>query len=524
MNTEAAANPLTLPGGRRQLPQIQWLRGLAATVVMLYHTAAYRHLMFHDDSLLSWFGPPLGYYGVALFFAISGYLMSVAIRAQTPVIFLAHRIARIYPIYILASLAAYGLIEAFGPHVSYGVEALPLMPVPELAPYLYLRIEWTLIFEIGFYVALFAVAVLGQARHIARIALAWLGVMVVISLVSPDEGARVLMPVYQMLTVSTCVPMAGGLLLPFLAQRRVPRLLLLAGAVLPWCLAERYAQNYDASRWIFGISAVFSLWTLMSLPENARLLRNSRTSRLFARWGDYSYGLYLCHVAVISLVYKQLADLPKWQLWAVSVLLAIVTAVGLGWCDLALYARLKRGLRSVNSVGLRRAVLAYVAVYAIASLYGSERYFVRDWNLRQGRNLAELVEKAGTVTDPASAERAAAAAGFEQDTALVGHLDKVGWNGEAQRLYIDLWVVNARSRWRPVRVALFRAGQLVGVDFPTYTRKDVSQSLYLGRRTETGMHFNREEALCDPRPIVAIALTGDRRYSVLPGFQPPSCP
>ena len=63
-----------------------------------------------------------GLIGVAVFFAISGLLMADLIQRTDPWRFLAHRVVRIYPIYLLAvsvSVPIIGFlgIRKFGPHV-----------------------------------------------------------------------------------------------------------------------------------------------------------------------------------------------------------------------------------------------------------------------------------------------------------------------------------------------------------------------------------------------------------------------
>lgn len=111
---------------RQEIRSLTGLRGLAAVFVMLYHfTGAGRS---SDEPMLS--GPQFlshGYLSVDLFFVLSGFVMALTYRrmfveaSRTGVrgtlvalpVFLGHRIARIYPLYIVMTLLA-AVVHAFG--------------------------------------------------------------------------------------------------------------------------------------------------------------------------------------------------------------------------------------------------------------------------------------------------------------------------------------------------------------------------------------------------------------------------
>ncbi len=99
MTNDAAAQ-----SERQTLDSIQALRGIAASLVVLYHTAvverAYGHSSFQPLSPFHFFGAE----GVDLFFVISGFIIvwtsfdSFEKPSAIPK-YLARRVARIFPLY-----------------------------------------------------------------------------------------------------------------------------------------------------------------------------------------------------------------------------------------------------------------------------------------------------------------------------------------------------------------------------------------------------------------------------------------
>jgi peptidoglycan/LPS O-acetylase OafA/YrhL len=84
---------------------LQYLRAIAALAVMLFHAAHYVH-GYLGPGLYDVFHHFLGLYGVAIFFALSGYLMAILAGKQSAHHFLASRIARIYPAMWIATAVA----------------------------------------------------------------------------------------------------------------------------------------------------------------------------------------------------------------------------------------------------------------------------------------------------------------------------------------------------------------------------------------------------------------------------------
>lgn len=155
------------------LINLQLLRFLAASLVVLYHTSKYLPRLDEPLFVLFAFGSATGFAGVDLFFLISGFIMAYTTQGKFGAVhgweFARRRIARIYsgywPFFLLA-LAVF--LRARPEHFeeSHLVASFFLWPQP--LNHNLLEISWTLSFEMYFYL-LFALLVwmLPPARRLA---------------------------------------------------------------------------------------------------------------------------------------------------------------------------------------------------------------------------------------------------------------------------------------------------------------------------------------------------------------------
>ncbi len=164
---------------------LQVFRGLAALLVVYHHTNYEVVEMFGDNWLRSLFD--LGDAGVQFFFVLSGFIIYYVHRSDIgqPAQarrFLIKRIIRIYPIYILVTLALtpfWAFIPGFGawyhkelmPFI-YSILLIPQDHVPHLG------VAWTLTHEVLFYL-LFALAVLSRRVGVVVLATWFLAIAVV---------------------------------------------------------------------------------------------------------------------------------------------------------------------------------------------------------------------------------------------------------------------------------------------------------------------------------------------------------
>jgi exopolysaccharide production protein ExoZ len=144
--------------GAQDLLSIQYLRGLAALMVVFFHALQF-------PGFVAAVPTTVGIAGVDIFFVISGFVMTIvtSAKAYTPIQFLTRRIARVVPLYwFYTSLTAAILLTApsvFRTSVfTLNHFILSLLFIPNenpgepgsLAPMV--KIGWTLDFEMLFYV------------------------------------------------------------------------------------------------------------------------------------------------------------------------------------------------------------------------------------------------------------------------------------------------------------------------------------------------------------------------------------
>ena len=340
---------------------IQCLRGLAALFVALYHASAFSVAHFGDSGWVVALDGRFGLVGVAVFFSISGLLMADLIQRTDPWRFLAHRIVRIYPTYLLAVAVWLAIvvllgIGKIGPHVF----SLMLVPVGPRA--YYLSVEWTLVFECTYYVALFLVALIGWRRYLNRIVLVWIALIGAAPLFI-GWSDNLYYPFYSIWLAPANVAFAGGLLIRWIAGKiRIP----VGTGILALCiLMVALPANPMIARWAAGAVA-----TLLVL-DAVRIKVPQRALLGLPRLGDWSYALYLCHVPCILVVYYLWpSSSGVGAAWFSAMATAIVVSAGFGMLDVRMYRYLKNAVDNAGEERRQRNVNIYAGAFVIASLIG----------------------------------------------------------------------------------------------------------------------------------------------------------
>lgn len=339
---------------------VQWLRAAAALFVVLLHASYYLAQEVGDERFLGVFSGEFGILGVAIFFAISGALMADILKTTTPGQFLVHRLIRIYP---LATILAILLPFLVTGRLSVDLRALSLVPIGENGNYR-LSVEWTLVFELFYYVVLFALALLGGARRVELFAALWLALVAVAVLFAGSLSQVVLTPnVLEMPFMAANAAFAGGLLIPWLVRRNAFQPAL---AVVAFTLAAlSLSVDLAAGRLLGAVAAV--IFVGLAVAEGNRDVPDNAATRLATRLGDWSYALYLSHVPVLLVVFR-LVDASPPVLWALGIGAAILVSVPLGMLDLKLYRFLRRRSDRSTPDSFRRWALIYAATYAVVAV------------------------------------------------------------------------------------------------------------------------------------------------------------
>ena len=291
-------SPVARPAAPNVILPIQYLRGIAALMVVWFHAAD--QLPGVNALIPNTFGNS----GVDLFFVISGFIMVVTTQGATisPFEFMRRRIIRVVPLYWMLTVAMVGaalmapslfrtlivtplaLVESllFIPHYS---NSFPAMAWPLLVP------GWTLNFEMFFYLV-FALALALPARwRLAALAAVFASLVVAGVALGPFDNAAA--TVYTSLIMLEFV--SGAVIGTWWLRRRAdpPRvasaLMIVAGFAL---LLVRNA-------------APLGTWTQMI---GAVLVVSGALNAAFAGWrmpvlralGDSSYSLYLTHIFALG--------------------------------------------------------------------------------------------------------------------------------------------------------------------------------------------------------------------------------
>ena len=340
---------------------LQVLRGLAALMVVLYHLQHYAGAIGENPQTWCRFFDVHFSYGAWFFFVLSGFLMAYLIDTGYEW-FLPRRLLRIYPTYLLAvMLVVFAKAVVFdsvtSPYLARAVSLLPFGARAGGKAIAYpLGVEWTLIFEVFFYLVCSCFAVGWLRRLFLPFLLAW-GVSIVAAewlfrgsawyVLSAHESA--LLPSIQHIGLSAFNQLfiAGGI--SYYVYKRIGRISL-GGAVGLGVVAA--AAFYGFDRWpampaalrlsLMGLSFGLVIF-LVCVWERSRPGRTQPS--WLERFGDCSYALYLLHVPVITVLFYVVRYALHYPINNAICLLALVASLVVGWyygkVDLFLHHSLK---------------------------------------------------------------------------------------------------------------------------------------------------------------------------------------
>jgi exopolysaccharide production protein ExoZ len=330
---------------RRTILPIQYLRAVAALLVVWHHTTALNGLT------LQHYTSRFGTAGVDVFFAISGFVMVLTCtgRKVAPLDFLRHRLIRIAPIYWALTLVMV-LLAVLPPHVFGGLQPTPrstvlsLLFVPhysdtrpaEIWPLLVPG--WTLNFEMLFYL-LFAASLLAQQRATRVLVASCVALVGIGQVFGPFDGAMA-----RSYTSPLLLEFAGGAVVARLWQRgwlapAAPQALLavVAGAgLLLLGPTEHGSWARQIGSWLVLAACLCLAW--------------HRRWPALAALGNASYSIYLTHVftlAAVTVVAARIGLPANLAGATAAMVLAMSACTGVGlvvyrWVELPLTSLMRR--------------------------------------------------------------------------------------------------------------------------------------------------------------------------------------
>jgi peptidoglycan/LPS O-acetylase OafA/YrhL len=298
--THQSAPPLETvarPPAQRRLRDLDSLRGIAASCVLLFHFS------YLDDFWHQW---PVqvrwGHYGVELFFVISGFVIFMTLEKSTGVTeFLISRVTRLYPAYWCAVLLTSGSLLILNwpkaPTLVAVVANLTMlqsfMQVVSIDPS-----YWTLTIELIFYVSIVAwyrLRIAGLQR-IEWYALGWIVTAATLRTILIERHTTVtgiftspiLLYYGQFFIIGICLYRrhSGGF-------SPITLFTLLAACAMSLFGGGPASQNAEPVPY-FLVTCTVTLLVLLASDSRLSILRNS----LLLFLGDISYPLYLVHQKV----------------------------------------------------------------------------------------------------------------------------------------------------------------------------------------------------------------------------------
>lgn len=337
------------------LPQLTWLRGIAALLVLFSHInraneASYSGELKQEFWLLNWLD--LGSFGVALFFTLSGCTLYLsASKEGFPDIgswfsFYLKRFFRIWPAYGVALfaylLAGIVLRDALSPFQQgwLGSQFFKPYTLTDITNYLLLIFNftgpaglfnsafWSLPVEFQYYLVLPLLIVLLQRFG----PLALFAMVVTSHLLYKADFNSIDNTLVFRLFFTFCLGVYAGFLYQHF-QRRLPSWFALSALMALITLAYLFSENAFSdvpmpSEWVvYGVISVGCV--LLSVMGQIHL--PSPIARLFSFYGNVSYSLYLLHNLVIALVVILFVHYAAWLAPYKLLYLTLATMAGATW-------------------------------------------------------------------------------------------------------------------------------------------------------------------------------------------------
>ena len=341
--------------------EIQWLRALAASEVVICHSdLIVKH--FSDDrlGLHSWY-QALGGVGVELFFIVSGYIMCMRAPAVGSYVgFIVSRITRIYPAYWFFTTIAVlvGLVMPAWRLGGFDGDTSELIRSYLILPgwgFPILGVGWTLEYEMIFYVIVTLAMAIGLARGRYSAGLAF--VLAGLGFVGCLLGQRTSGSALQFHVFSPYMFAFGvGWLIRSIEQARPRWQIAGIATYAAIALAAYLAGSEFGDRLVFRISVASIVFGLFIVAQGI-FQRDNAINRAVWLVGDASFSLYLSHWFVLSASGKLLGFIgfPAELAWPMRIAgFLLCVAVGIAFFrylekPLDRRLRLHEGARSVRT-------------------------------------------------------------------------------------------------------------------------------------------------------------------------------
>lgn len=340
--------PAREPARREHLPELESLRGIAITLVCLFH---FQLLIGGAKVVERWQNPALvfvraGHVGVDLFFVLSAFLLSLPFLAEADGArvdrraYAVRRVRRIMPLYVtivvLVTVLAAGTVAdlAYGlPFLVFG-QSFGLLPTPNTFFRLSSNVWWSLATEAQFYIVLPLLGLLVRSSHRRRLLelvlaayaglyLAIVGRVIHVPTLAHYTALHASVlgrgPVFLSGILAAFVYRRWGAILRAVLTRRrwVGDTAAIAVGVALWALLRPVADAGVEAEvgwrelWHVGSGLGFAAGMLLVLVAPLRL-KPLVCNRMLSALGTISYSLYLVHIPIMIGALEATRRHPAW--------------------------------------------------------------------------------------------------------------------------------------------------------------------------------------------------------------------
>ena len=311
----------------KKIDFVQGLRGIACLAVVLYH-GSYWTGEWKEATEKVFFAA--GYFGVSLFFVISGFIMVITTKKSDGSLsyvksFITKRFMRIWPAYFIATIISFLLLDgvswfASTEHLTYFLRSMMFIPAGTAPAPTFgtpvLPVGWTLTYEMIFYV-LFAISMLaGKLRWVVFYTIAMFMLIVLPFIL---KGGFSFAPTFDYglnsislgLITSPIIWMfvAGVVIGQFYSSK-----IKIRSETLCWMMVF-FSCSLVVSQYVAGARIGHGLfeWGLSLIPLMLCLTIASKTidikiPRAVIYLGDISFSLYLMHVLMQGVTLHAIID------------------------------------------------------------------------------------------------------------------------------------------------------------------------------------------------------------------------
>ena len=302
---------------QKKIENIQGLRGVAISFIVIAHLLAMEVKYGHGDRVLSDFIYTICGSGLDLFFVVSGMVMVMATRGlfQRPVEiaqFFYNRLSRIYPLYWIFSLLVLAIylvrpemVNASQGHQVNILKSFLLLP-QNLLPLL--GVGWALIHVIYFYWG-FTLLMFAPEKRLTNLLILWILLVALggllhehLDLIKPTATIKLVTNPFISEFIAGCLVarfIQNGMRSHGLVAVALGIVLLLTGSFLFYSASLGRAPKIMWLRVaIYGIPWAIAAYGAVAIEASSTIVFPK-----FLRFiGDASYSIYLSHVFVISAI------------------------------------------------------------------------------------------------------------------------------------------------------------------------------------------------------------------------------